>query len=139
MKQTVSVNWLKDMAFETEINGHKIIIDADETVGGNNLGPRPKPFMLLALAGCTGIDVVLILKKMKVKFEDFDISVEGELTEEMPKQYKNMHIVYKIKGKNIPYEKVKRAVDLSEEKYCGVSALYKKAIELSSEIKIIES
>lgn len=139
MKQTVSVDWLSDMAFETEINGHKMIIDADETVGGKDRGPRPKPFMLMALAGCTGMDIVSILKKMKVEFEDLKVSVEGDMTEEFPKHYKSMHIIYEVKGKNIPFEKVKKAVDLSEEKYCGVSAVYKKAIELSSEIKIIEA
>ncbi len=139
MKHTISVNWMNNMAFETEVNGHKMIIDADESVGGKNLGPRPKPFMLMALAGCTGMDVVAILKKMKVDFEDLSVSVEGDMTEEYPKHYKSMHVVYTVKGKDISYDKVKKAVELSEEKYCGVSAVYKKAIELSSEIKIIET
>ena len=64
--EIVKVNWLENMAFEAEVNGHKIIIDAAEPVGGENRGPRPKPLMLVALAGCTGMDVVSILKKMRI-------------------------------------------------------------------------
>jgi putative redox protein len=138
-KQEVKVNWLENMAFEAEINGHKIILDAAEPVGGEDRGPRPKPLMLTALAGCTGMDVVSILKKMRVEVDDFSVSVEGDLTEEHPKQFSKMNVIYSFKGKDLPLEKLKKAVSLSEEKYCGVSALYKKVIEVTSEIKIIES
>ncbi|WP_346860309.1 OsmC family protein [uncultured Draconibacterium sp.] len=138
-KQEVKVNWLENMAFEAEINGHKIILDAAEPVGGEDRGPRPKPLMLTALAGCTGMDVVSILKKMRVEVEDFSVSVEGDLTEEHPKQFSKMNVIYSFKGKDLPLEKLKKAVSLSEERYCGVSALYKKVIEVTSEIKIIES
>jgi len=138
-KQEVKVNWLENMAFEAEINGHKIVLDAAEGVGGENRGPRPKPLMLTALAGCTGMDVVSILKKMRVELEDFNVTVEGDLTEEHPKQFSKMNVIYSFKGKDLPLEKLKKAVSLSEEKYCGVSALYKKVIEVTSEIKIIES
>ena len=137
-KQEVKVNWLENMAFEAEINGHKMILDAAEAVGGEDRGPRPKPLMLTALAGCTGMDVVSILKKMRVELVDFNVTVEGDLTEEHPKQFYKMNVIYTFKGKNLPLEKLKKAVSLSEENYCGVSALYKKAIELTSEIKIIE-
>lgn len=137
-KQEVKVNYLENMAFEANVNGHKIILDAAEQVGGENRGPRPKPLMLTALAGCTGMDVVSILKKMRVEFDDFNVTVEGDLTEEHPKQYYKMNVIYEFKGKDLPLEKLKKAVSLSEENYCGVSALYKKAIELTSEIKIIE-
>jgi putative redox protein len=137
-KEEVKVNWLENMAFEAEVNGHKIVLDATEAVGGENRGPRPKPFMLTALAGCTGMDVVSILKKMRVELEDFSVTVEGELTEEHPKQFYKMNVIYQFKGKDLPLEKLKKAVSLSEEQYCGVSALYKKVIEVTSEIKIID-
>jgi putative redox protein len=137
-KEEVKVNWLENMAFEAEVNGHKIVLDATEAVGGENRGPRPKPFMLAALAGCTGMDVVSILKKMRVELEDFSVTVEGELTEEHPKQFYKMNVIYQFKGKDLPLEKLKKAVSLSEEQYCGVSALYKKVIEVTSEIKIID-
>ncbi len=137
-KEQVKVNWLDKMAFEAEVNGHKIILDAADAVGGENRGPRPKPFMLTALAGCTGMDVVSILRKMRVNLEGFNVIVEGDLTEEHPKQFTKMHVVYEFKGKDLPLEKLKKAVSLSEEMYCGVSAMYKKAIEVTSEIRILE-
>jgi putative redox protein len=137
-KQQVKVNWLENMAFKADVNGHEIILDAAEQVGGEDRGPRPKPLMLTALAGCTGMDVVSILRKMRVELEDFNVIVEGDLTDEHPKQFFKMNVIYEFKGKDLPLEKLKKAVSLSEERYCGVSALYKKAIEVTSEIKIIE-
>lgn len=137
-KQEVKISWKDKMAFEAKVDGHKIMLDAAEAVGGENRGPRPKPLMLTALAGCTGMDVISILKKMRVEVEDFNVTVEGDLTDEHPKQYYKMNVIYTFKGKDLPLEKLKKAVSLSEERYCGVSALYKKAIELTSEIKIID-
>ncbi len=137
-KDTVSTKWLNNMAFESDINGHKIIIDAAPEVGGKNRGPRPKPFMLAALGGCTAMDVVSILEKMRVEVEKFNVIVEGDLTEEYPKHYYKMHVIYEFTGKNLPMDKLQKAVSLSEERYCGVSAVYRKAIELTSEIKVIE-
>lgn len=138
-KQQVKVDWLENMAFEADVNGHQIIIDAADAVGGEDRGPRPKPLMLTALAGCTGMDVVSILKKMRVKLDGFNVTVDGDLTEEHPKQFYKMHVIYEFTGKDLPLEKLQKAVSLSEERYCGVSALYKKAIELTSEIKIKEA
>ncbi len=137
-KQEVKVQYLENMAFKANVNGHEIILDAAEQVGGENRGPRPKPLMLTALAGCTGMDVVSILKKMRVEFDDFNVIVEGDLTEEHPKQFYKMNVIYEFKGSNLPMEKLKKAVSLSEERYCGVSASYKKAMEITSEIRIIE-
>ena len=137
MKHTVNVNWLKKMAFEGNVDGHKIIIDANPEVGGEDRGPRPKPFMLMALAGCTGMDVVSILEKMRVELEDFNVIVEGELSEEHPKHYQSMHVIYEFKGKDLPLDKLEKAINLSEERYCGVNAVYKKTIKMSYEIRIL--
>ena len=137
-KQEVKVNWTENMAFEADVNGHKIMLDAAENVGGENRGPRPKPLMLTALAGCTGMDVISILKKMRIEVETFNVTVEGDMTEEHPKQFYKMNVIYEFKGKDLPLEKLKKAVSLSEERYCGVNAMYKKAIEITSEIKIVE-
>ncbi len=137
-KEKVEITWLENMAFKADVHGHELIIDAGEQVGGENRGPRPKPLMLAALAGCTGIDVVSILKKMRLEFEDFSVSVEGDLTEEHPKQFTKMHVIYAFKGKNLPLDKIQKAVNLSEERYCGVSATYRKAFEITSEIRITE-
>ncbi len=138
MKTKIDLNWIENMSFESEIAGHKIKVDASIEHGGNNTGPTPKPLMLVALAGCTGMDVVSILKKMRVEYDGLTISVEANMREEHPKFYDEMKIIYHFTGKNLPKEKIERAVQLSDEQYCGVSALYKMAIPLSSEIIITE-
>ncbi len=120
------------------LNGHKIIIDAEPGVGGRDRGPRPKPFLLVSLGGCTAMDVISILMKMRVEVDKFNVTVEGFLTEEHPKQFYKMNVVYEFTGKNLPMDKLKKAVELSEERYCGVTAVYKKAMEVTSEIKVIE-
>lgn len=138
-KQKVSVKWLNNMSFSADINGHEMILDAAAEVGGENKGPRPKPLLLTALAGCTGMDVVSVLKKMRVELDDFNVIVEGDLTEEHPKQFTQMHVIYEFKGKNLPEEKLQKAINLSEERYCGVSAMFRKAIGITSEIRILEN
>ncbi len=134
MKDSIKMDWLSDMAFETEINGHKLYLDASENVGGKNLGPRPKPFMMLSLAGCAGMDVVSILKKMRVSYEALNISVEADLAEEHPKKYLGMKMIFTFKGKDLPMEKIEKAVNLSNDRYCGVSANYNEAFPVSHEI-----
>jgi len=134
--EVVSTRWLENMSFESEINGHKIIIDAKEEVGGQDRGPRPKPLMLAALGGCTSMDVVSILKKMRIELLSLNVIVEGELSEEHPKRFQKMHVVYEVEGDNLPMDKIEKAVSLSEEKYCGVSAVYREVLEITSEIRI---
>jgi putative redox protein len=135
-KETVSTRWLEDMSFESEIDGHKIIIDAKPEVGGKDRGPRPKPLMLAALGGCTSMDVVSILNKMRVEFKSLNVVVEGELSEEHPKRFLKMHVIYEVEGENLSLDKIQKAVNLSEEKYCGVSAIYKEVLEMTSEIRL---
>ena len=135
-REEVNTRWIDNMSFETEINGHKLIIDAEPDVGGEDLGPRPKPFMLAALGGCTAMDVISILKKMRVEVKSLNVKVEGELTEEYPRKFYKMHVTYEIEGDDIPMDKVKKAVSLSEDRYCGVSAVYKEVMEITSEIII---
>jgi putative redox protein len=138
MKDIINVSWTGDMAFEAIINEHRILLDASPEVGGKNTGPRPKPLLMASLAGCTGMDVISILKKMKIEVAGFNMKVEGTLTEEHPKQFTAMHLIYEFKGHNLPRDKIKHAIELSQEKYCGVSATLKKAITISYEITIIE-
>ncbi|HKM94796.1 MAG TPA: OsmC family protein [Prolixibacteraceae bacterium] len=138
MKQETLMKWKGNMEFETELFGHKLTLDASPESGGENKGTRPKVLMLTALAGCTGMDIISILKKMKIKPDEFNVRVDGYLTEDLPKQYEKMHIIYEFKGENLSEDKLRKAIDLSQEKYCGVSALYKKAIELTYEIVILQ-
>lgn len=138
MKETIKAQWLNNLAFEAEVNGHKIYIDASIENGGKNTGPRPKPMMMVALAGCTGMDVVSILKKMREEIEEFSVEVEGDLSEEHPKKFEGMKIIYRVKGKGVNRQNVEKAVKLSSTKYCGVSANYYKAFPITHEVIIEE-
>ena len=138
MKQEINLSWKRGMTFETELHGHKITVDADESNGGSNLGPRPKALMLVALAGCTGMDIVSILEKMRVNLVDLNVKVEGDMTEEHPKHFTSLHIVYEFWGNNLPMEKLEKAVALSDERYCGVSATLKKGIPVTHSIVVHE-
>ncbi|MHB9056148.1 MAG: OsmC family protein [Paludibacteraceae bacterium] len=139
MKHIINSEWKGGLAFEADINGHKIITDAPIDSDGQDLGPSPKKLLLAGLAGCTGMDVVSILKKMHINIEKCNITVEGDAREEHPKYYEKMHVIYEFTGKDLPMTKVEKAVRMSEETYCGVEALFRKAIEITSEIRIKES
>ena len=134
MKELINLKWLSDMSFEASVDGHKLYLDSTVEHGGKNVGPRPKPLMMVALAGCTAMDVVSILSKMRVEFDDFNVDVEGEVSEDHPKRFLGMKVIYRIKGENISREKVEKAVKLSRENYCGVSANYSRAFPLEYEI-----
>ncbi len=138
MAEKVNVTWVDDMAFEAKVNGFNIMLDAEERVGGKNRGPRPKPLTLVSLAGCTGMDVISILTKMRVKPEFFDVEVEADLTDEHPKYFYKIHIKYIFKGKDLPMDKLEKAVSLSQERYCGVSEMLRKSSKLSHEIIILD-
>ena len=137
MKKIIDVTWQDNMKFETVIDGHTLILDSTPDVGGNDEGPRPKALMMIAIAGCTGMDVVSILKKMKVELTYFNLRVEGDLREEHPKKFEAMKVIYEFKGNNLEFEKLEKAVNLSVDKYCGVNANYKDAMKMSYEIKIL--
>jgi putative redox protein len=138
-KISIVADWLAGLAFEASVGEHQIIMDVPPEAGGQGLGPPPKPLMLVALAGCTGMDVISILGKMRVEVEKFRITVEGLVTEEHPKQFYKMHLVYEFTGKDLPEDKLKRAIELSQDRYCGVSATYRKALEVTWEMKINNS
>jgi len=134
----VSCAWKGDMAFTAEVDGHEIQLDAAESFGGKNQGPTPKPLVLVSLAGCSGMDVVAILKKMREPVSWFNMRVQGELSEEHPKTYTGIKVFYEFKAADgLKDENVRKAVDLSQERYCGVSALLKKAIPVEYEIAYV--
>lgn len=138
MKHEIDLSWKGNMAFETEIGGHKLIVDANQESGGQDLGPGPKKLMLVALAGCTGMDMVSLLKKMRVEYDSLNVKVEADLTEEHPKHYSAMKVIYELTGKNVDRVKVEKIAQMSIDKYCGVAAVYKKALDFTYEIRIVE-
>lgn len=137
MNAKAEVKWVENMAFNAEVNGHSFNIDADEMVGGENKGPRPKPLILVALAGCTGMDVISILKKMRINPKDFKVNVDAVSTSDHPKHYNKFHITYTFKGDDLPIDKLEKAVNLSQDRYCGVSFMLGKVAEITHEIKIV--
>jgi len=121
----ISSRHKEGMAFISSINEHEILTDSGKDNGGNNEGPGPKRMMLVALAGCTGIDVVSILDKMKVSFSELSIDTEATLGDDHPKMYQQVKVTYKIKLAEEDRVKMEKAVQLSVEKYCGVMAMFK--------------
>lgn len=130
----VKTIWNGNMEFDSELNGHHMIIDANSEVGGHDKGPRPKGLLLTALTGCTGMDVVSILRKMKVENYEFWMEADADQTSEHPKHYSKIYLRYNFKGEDLPHAKIKKAVNLSEENYCGVSFMLKKAAEIETKI-----
>ena len=122
------------MAFTSTINGHDVVMDTTADEGGEDTGPSPKRLMLASIAGCTGIDIVSILNKMKVDFSDFSITVHAALTTEHPKIYNHVKITYKIKLAEEDKSKMIKAVQLSTEKYCGVFAMFSSFAKMDTEI-----
>ena len=118
------------LSFISTIDQHSLIMDSSAPPT-ESIGPSPKKLMLAALAGCTGIDVVSSLEKMKVKFTDLNISVNAILTEEHPQIYKTVDIVFDIKINENDQPKMEKAVLLSKDKYCGVSAMFNAFAQLN--------
>ncbi|WP_435264241.1 OsmC family protein [Tenacibaculum sp. nBUS_03] len=130
-QHTVTTIWNKNMQFETDNpSGHKVLIDTSEDNGGNNSGLAPKAMMLSSLAGCSGLDVVSLLKKMRIIVDDFKMDVTGELTDKHPKYYHTVTVDYHFTGANLDEEKITKAVNLSVEKYCGVMEMFRRFADI---------
>lgn len=136
MLMNVKVELEENLKFNAQgETGHNMPMDASESSGGDDSAASPMEMLLAGLGGCTGIDVVMILRKMKAEIEDFNIDIEAERAEEHPKRYKKIHLKYYIKGKNLEDKKVQKAIDLSENKYCSASASLNAEITHSYEIE----
>jgi putative redox protein len=134
MTHEIEAQWMGKMQFNALVNGHTIIMDAPERAFGEDNGPIPKPFVLTALAGCTGMDIAAILRKAEKQVDDLSIKVFGEISKQAPVQYIAIHVSYDFKGTEANKEAAMNAVMDSQEKYCGVSAMLKKALPVTWEI-----
>jgi len=127
----ITTKWLGNMAFESNNpSGHSFKIDIAKEDGGDGSGMRPKALMLSSLAGCSGLDVASLIKKMKLEVDAFTIETIANLTDEHPKYYDTVTIEYHFHGKNLNEGKLQKAVDLSVEKYCGVMEMFRRFAEL---------
>ena len=135
MAHKTVTKWKGGMLFESDNpSGNKFFMD---TVSENIIkqkGLSPKAMMLSSLAGCSGVDIVDILKKMKIKNYDLTITVEGELTDDHPKFYHTVQVDYYFSGEDIDNKKCKRAVDLSVQKYCGVMEMFRRFAKVNFNI-----
>ena len=130
--------WQGGIAFEgSNEAGQTVLMDSPLAEGGPKW-PSPMQMVLIGLAGCTAMDVISILRKMKVKPDDFSVEAESEVADDHPKVFTKIKITYRLKGKDLPRNKVEKAVDLSMERYCGVMAMLQKAAPVEHEIVIEE-
>ena len=128
----VVTSWKENMKFESDNpSGINLFMDAGPENGGNSEGYRPKALMLSSLAGCSGLDVASLIKKMKLEVEDFRIDIEAELTEEHPKFYHKVDVEYHFYGENLHEKKLNKAVNLSVEKYCGVMEMFRQFAKMN--------
>lgn len=127
----IETQWMGKMQFNSLVNGHTITMDAPERIGGEDNGPIPKPFVLTALSGCTGMDIVAILRKAQKEIRELNIKVTGELSKQQPIEYISMHVIYDFIGEDASADAALKAVIDSQEKYCGVSHMLKKAIPIT--------
>lgn len=126
------IKWLGKRRFEGETeSGHKVKMDIAIEKGGENTGPTPMELVLAALGACTGLDVVPILEKKRVKLDGLEIKLEAERADEHPRVFKKIKIEYIFHGQNLKEADLKNAVELSADKYCSVSAIIRKTAELS--------
>ena len=134
MKLEAQIDWQQGLAFRANLDGFDFTIDGTPEAGGMNLGPRPKGLTLVSLIGCTGMDVISILGKMKVEVENFSVEAEALLADEHPKKFLEIKVTYRFNGAGITPEPLRKAIGLSEEKYCGVRATLSPAVAISHEI-----
>jgi len=137
MENKVTTIWKEDMQFETDNpSGNSMIVEATDEHGGKNEGFSPKALMLSSLAGCTGLDVVSLFKKMRVVVDEFKIIVTANLTDEHPIHYNKVQIDYHFYGSNFNEKKIYKAVHLSIDRYCGVMEMFRQFCELKTAISL---
>lgn len=137
VKNIVTTTWTQKSQFETDNpSGYKFTMFDKSQDNGDVIGFAPKALMLSSLAGCSGLDVVSLLTKMRAEVADFYIDVTGELTDEHPKYYHKVKVDYHFKDANLQPDKIKKAVDLSIEKYCGVMEMFRRFATVETEIHL---
>lgn len=134
------VKWVQDVMFVTESgSGHAVVVDGAPEYGGRNLGPRPMELLLMGLGGCTAFDVVTILRKARQDITRVEAELSAERADAVPAVFTKIHVHFVVKGKGLKEAQVKRAVDLSSEKYCSASIMLGQAgVEITHDYEIIE-
>ena len=135
----VTTTWKENMQLESDNpSGISLTMDAGEESGGEGKGYRPKALMLSSLAGCSGLDVVSLLKKMHAEVAEFRIDITAELTDDHPKFYNKVKVDYHFSDSELQPKKIQKAVNLSVTKYCGVMEMFRQFAEVEIEIFLHE-
>jgi putative redox protein len=134
MQHEIETQWMGKMQFNALVNGHTYVMDAPPRVGGEDNGSIPKPFVLTALSGCTGMDVVALLRKAGKELKDFSLKVSGEISKRPPIEYTSINIVYEMKGNEEDRDAALNVVTESQEKICGVSNMLKKIMPVTWQV-----
>ncbi len=136
---SVTIDLLGNMAFRaiTE-TGHEVVMDAAPQVGGTDTGPRPMELLLVGLGGCTGMDVISMLRKMRQDVTAYEVHVSGERATEHPKIFTSIHVEHIVRGHNLSSESVKRAVELSATRYCSAAAMLRRAAHIDERYRVID-
>lgn len=133
------VKWLDHMSFVGESeSGHSVVMDGPPDDGGRNLGVRPMEMVLLGMGGCTAFDVVLILQRQRQPVTDCQVEISAERAETVPRVFTRIHVHYIVKGKSLDEKKVARAIQMTAEKYCSVSIMLSKSVEITHDFEIQE-
>lgn len=132
--ELIKLDWKGGMQFDAQVGEHTIVLDASEEFGGMNLGVRPKPLLLVALAGCSGMDIASLARKMRVEFDKIEIEADAEKSGEIPTTYTSMVLKYRFQGKGVDPAKPLKMVNLSQEKYCGVASMLRLVAPISFEV-----
>lgn len=137
--KTAYVKQIKGITFagKTDSN-HWVTMDGPENFGGSNAGIRPKELILLSLAGCTGSDVISILEKKRTPIDDFEINIKADVSDEHPQVFTKIDLEYVFYGKNLNTKDIERAIDLSQTKYCSVTAMLRNSVEILHTYRIVE-
>lgn len=130
MSSKTTLTWKGNMTFDAEVNGHNITLDADDQWGGKDQGPRPKPLLLAALSGCSGMDVISILDKMRIMDYQLRIDVDADSTTDHPVYYHTIRMNFYFSGESLPTDKITKAVELSTQRYCGVYEMLRQAANI---------
>ena len=135
----ISVNWVDGMLMVGKSHsGNSITMDGPPEIGGDNLGVRPMEMLLLGVAGCTMIDVVTTLKKMRQELTHCETKVNAERAADHPKVFTDIHIQFIVKGKDLEPKKVEKAITLSAEKYCSASIMLGKTASITHDFEIVQ-
>ncbi len=134
----VNLSWQGKLALQAKTElGHKILLDTKPDAGGEGKGSSPMELVLVALGGCTAMDIIVIMRKKRVELQGLSIQVDGERASEHPKYFTKINVEYHFEGKDLKEEDVKQAIELSRDKYCSVSAMLKEKAEISYRWNII--